>query len=256
MGVTQADFRAALLDPNRDVPEGLCDPQGRPAGKRFDVYRNNVVASLVEALATGFPVIEKLIGAGRFRQLAVEYSRAHPPRSPLMMHMGGDLPAFLEGFAPLAGYGYLADVARLELAMRASYHAADAAPLDPSRLAALPPEALGAARLTLAPSVRLVESRWPIVQLWRFNMEGGPKPGAVAETALVTRPGYDPQITAIGAGDAAFLTALAAGQTIGAAADAATGRAPEFDLIALLGMLFAGQALTDITTDQEQGTTP
>lgn len=256
MGVTQAQFRAALLDPSRDVPEGLCDPQGRPAGKRFDVYRNNVVASLVEALGTGFPVIQKLLGEARFRQLAVEYSRAHPPHSPLMMHMGGDLPAFLEAFAPLASFGYLPDVARLELALRASYHAADAAPLDPSRLAALAPEALAAARLTLAPSVRLVESRWPIVQLWRFNMEGGPKPAAVAETALVTRPGFDPQIAALGAGEAAFLAAIAAGQTIGAAADAATEAAPAFDLIALLGTLFAGQALTDITTDPDQGPPP
>ncbi len=46
----QLEFTQALLDPNRPVPTGLVDPQGRVSQKRFAVYRNNVALSLADAL--------------------------------------------------------------------------------------------------------------------------------------------------------------------------------------------------------------
>ena len=37
--MTQSAFAHALLDPEAAVPVGIVDPQGRPAPKRFSVYR-------------------------------------------------------------------------------------------------------------------------------------------------------------------------------------------------------------------------
>ena len=62
MTVSQNLFRSALLDPSLPVPGGLTDAEGRPAGARYNVYRNNVAVSLTEALHTGFPIISKLLG--------------------------------------------------------------------------------------------------------------------------------------------------------------------------------------------------
>ena len=45
----QAAFAGALLDPRLPVPQGVVDPAGNPAPKRFAVYRNNVTVSLIEA---------------------------------------------------------------------------------------------------------------------------------------------------------------------------------------------------------------
>jgi hypothetical protein len=163
---------------------------------------------------------------------------------PLMMHMGGDLPGFLEGFAPLAKYGYLADVARLELALRESYHAADADPVAPVALAALDAAALAGTRLGLAPALRLVESPWPIVGIWRFNMEGGAQPAARPESALVTRPGFDPRIEALSPGGAVLVAGLRAGTPLGPAVEAAAEAEPGFDPSATIGALFAGHAIT------------
>jgi hypothetical protein len=59
----QRSFTAALFDPALEVPKGLSDGQNHPAGRRFYVYRNNVAASLTEALNLGFPIIAKLLGS-------------------------------------------------------------------------------------------------------------------------------------------------------------------------------------------------
>ena len=46
----QAEFAAALLDPDRPVPEAVTAHTARRPLRRFAVYRNNVVAGLVNAL--------------------------------------------------------------------------------------------------------------------------------------------------------------------------------------------------------------
>jgi hypothetical protein len=246
MGVSQSAFRAALLDPAARVPQGLTDPAGRPAGARFDVYRNNVVASLSGALESGFPAVARLVGPELFRALAVAYSRTYPPRSPLIMHMGSDLPAFLESFPPTARRGYLPDLARLELAVRESYHAADAEMVASDALAGLAPEVLVGLRMTLAPAVRLVSSRYPIVQIRAFALDGGPTPCPGGETALVMRPGYDPQVTALAPAAAAFVTALADGQPLGTAAGQGAAHDARFDPSAPLAALIAGGAVISL----------
>ncbi|WP_116131326.1 DNA-binding domain-containing protein [Tropicimonas sp. IMCC34043] len=250
MRVGQAEFRAALLDPAAAVPAGLVGPQGGDAGVRFDVYRNNVVVGLSRALAEAFPVIATLLGDHNFAILARAFLRRHPPQSPLLAEYGSEFPAFLAGFPQVRSFGYLADVARLEVALRQSYHAADADPMDPARLTALPPERLALARLTLAPSVRLVASDWPIVAIRRFHREpGAPKPAMRAETALITRPGYDPVVTDIGPAGGQFASALAGGAPLGAALEAAHSRDPDFNPTGCLSALIAGNAL--IALDEE-----
>lgn len=243
---TEGAFRQALLDGATPLPQGLVDGSGRPAGRRYDVYRNNIATSLGEALATGFPAVAKLLGEVNFKAVAARYLRAEPPRSPRMMYYGAGFGDFLDGFEPLAKYPYLGDVARLEFALRESYHAADAAPLAAEALA-LDPEALMALRLQLAPTVRLLRSRFPVVSIWRFNMvPDSPKPAPVAEDALILRPEFDPVPHALPDGGATFLAALRADNTLGQAYEAALDQTPEFDLGAVLSLLLSGNALTDL----------
>lgn len=243
MQVDQTTFRAAVLDPATPRPPGLVDGRGAPAGRRFDVYRNNVAVSLTEALETAFPVIRKLVGEANFKVIAGSYLRAHPPSSPLMMFYGQEMPDFLAAFAPTAKTAYLPDTARLELALRESYHAADARPIDASALQAMSPDALMAARLTLAPSLRLIRSRWPIHAIWRFNTEdGAPRPAMAAEDVAVLRAEYDPVPVLLPPGSGAILAALVDGAPLGTALEAS----PEADLATLLGLLLSHDAITNI----------
>lgn len=234
-------FAKALLDPALPTPAGLTDPQGRPAGRRFDVYRNNVAVSLRTALEEGFPVTRAIVGEDFFAAMAQVFLRSHPPQSPRLWEYGADLPGFLADFPPAAHLPYLPDVARLELAIRHSYHAADATPL-PADALAVPPERLLSARLALAPSLRLVRSEWPVWSIWQFH-HGGPAPQSGPQDVAVLRPSYDPVPVLLPVGGAAFLTALLRGETVLRAIDAA---GPDHPLSETLTLLLTHGAVTDL----------
>ncbi|MEM7319931.1 MAG: DNA-binding domain-containing protein [Pseudomonadota bacterium] len=250
MSVTQSEFRAALLDSNQKAPAGLEDALARPAGRRFDVYRNNVAVSLTEAMHQAFPVIAKLLGRQNMDGLAGIYLRRHPPNSPLMMHYGEDFPAFLSGMEQLAHLGYLADVARLELALRRSYHAADGAELPPDALT-LTPEDLMRSSFRFAPAVEVVRSPWPIHAIWLFNTAtDAPKPQAESQDVVITRPEYDPQPLVLPAGGADLIDALRSGQTLAEAYEKVVETTPEFDLSFTLALLLQGNAITSLTLER------
>jgi len=238
--MSQSAFVAALLDPALPVPQGLVNPAGRPAGKRFDVYRNNVAGGLTSALEAGFPAVRKLVGDAFFAAMARVFLRSHPPKDRVLMLYGADFPAFLTGFPPVAHLGYLPDVARLEQAIRESYHAADHMPAD---LAGLTPEVLMGRRLRLAPAARLIRSRWPVHAIWAANMQGGPAPLAGAQDVLVLRPGFDPVPHLLTVGGGAFVTALGQGRTLAEAIDLA---GDGFDAGAGLGLLLAQGAVVEV----------
>lgn len=243
--IRQADFRAALLDAAQPVPQGLTDGAGRPAGRRYSVYRNNVAVSLREALESGFPAVLSLIGAENFAHVAGQFLRRHPPQSPLMMHYGAEFPDFIASLPPLQKWGYLADVARLELALRRSYHASDAAPIDPAALASRDEAGLMATGFTLAPAVHLVQSPWPLVSVWRFATQPDqPKPQAVAECALVLRPEFDPVVHPLSPAAAGFVQALMQGDCLERAVE--TG-GEDLDLGETLNLLLTHGAITALT---------
>ncbi len=240
MAVSQTEFTQALLSPNAPWPKGLSDGRGNPAGRRFNVYRNNVMVSLIEALKSSFPVLEKLLGGENFTVLARAFAQTHPPSSPLMMFYGAEMPEFLMGFEPTKNLGYLPDIARLELLLRESYHAPDAAPIAPEALAALDPEQLMARTLGVAPSPRLLRSDWPVHAIWAYNMQpGAPKPVMQAEDVLILRPEFDPEPHLLPAGGGAFIAALLGGQSLGQALEAAPG----FDPTQVLALLISSGAI-------------
>lgn len=243
MHTTQAQFRAALLDPTQPVPDGLFDGTGGPAGRRYAVYRNNVTTSLVDAMKVAFPSIRGLLGFRNFDTLVPIFVRQHPPRSALMMHYGADFPEFLESFGPLAHLGYLGDVARMDLAMRASYHAADAPPLDPAVLQQSP-ELLADLNLPRAPATRLLRSRWPLFDLWRRSRDAdAPTPRPEAQAILITRPEYDPAPHLLPPGAATWLIALAH-TPLGIAIEKTVETVPDFDLETCLTLALRTQAFT------------
>ncbi len=245
--MTNAGFSAVLLDPSAPAPEGVIGRDGSPAGARFDVYRNNVIVGLVEALMATYPTVLALVGEEFFRAAGAIHVRAEPPMSPVLLEYGGGFSAFMEGFEPARVVPYLGDVARLDWARVRAYHAADAPPLDPATLARIAPERLGDVRLLPHPAMHLVRSTHPVVSIWERH-QGEPDDGPLpdhGEDVLVTRSDLDVELRRLPPGGAAFVAALAEGRTLAAAAasgeEAARKDAEAFDLAHhLQGILEAG----------------
>ncbi len=241
------DFGQAVLDASKPAPNYLSGPHNRPVGSRFNVYRNNVVLGLTNALAESFPVIVRLLGDQNFRSLANIHVRAHPPKTPLMMFYGADFPAFLQTFQPLSHLPYLPDTARLELLRRESFHAADATPINPESLGQIPEPDLAKTRFRLHPTMRLISSPYPLFSIWRYNstddLSALPDLG---EDVLIARPFADVEMRLLPAGAIAFLTALETGENLENAMASATRTAPEFDPIAQLTGLLAANLIVEI----------
>src|SRR5260370_13905854 len=153
-----AAFSGALIDPERAIPNCVAGPNGKTATKRYNVYRNNVTVSLMEALASIYPAVQRITGAEFFRAMARFHVRANPPRSPLLFEYGRDFPAFIERYEYAQSVPWLGDVARIQRASLDCYHAADAEPLSARALGSVPAHRLPKPLLLPLPAVRIFPS--------------------------------------------------------------------------------------------------
>jgi hypothetical protein len=136
---------------------------------RLDVYRNTFAATLARALRLAYPAVERLVGARFFEAAAGAFIEEEPPRSACLDDYGAGYAGFLERYAPTLDY--LPGVARLECAVNRALHAADAAPLDPARLAALTTEEMARVRFAPHPSASLLGCAHPADAIWRAVLE-------------------------------------------------------------------------------------
>lgn len=238
-------FAAALLDPGLPCPAGLRAWNGSDPARRFAVHRNNVTASLVDALADTFPVVQALVGRQFFRAMATVFVRRHPPRTPVLAQYGGELPDFIAGFEPAGALPYLADMARLELARVQAFHAADAPVLDVAAVTRALAEGAdaGTARLLLHPATRLVASGHAVFSIWAAHQADGEVAeidASAPEAALVVRPQDEVLVLRCDPGTAAFVQCLRQGQAL---ADCAASAGAGLDLAQTLALLLANGAL-------------
>ena len=195
----------------------------RAADARLEIYRRNVLATLHDALAAAYPVVQRLVGTGFFREAAERFARAVPSRSGDLHLFGGGFAAFLADYPHARSLPWLADVARLEWACHESHYAADAAAFDFAALARVPAERHGEIRFALHPSVRLVRSDHPVVAIWEANQadrDGTPERDAGPDYAVVHRESGAARPRRIERGEWEFLERLAAGATLAAASEA------------------------------------
>lgn len=242
---TGVSFTAALLDADLPVPSDLIAHHGGTPERRFNIYRNNVIVSLIEAISASFPVVRQMVGDEFFTAMARAFVIASPPCSPILLHYGDRFPSFVAQFPPASSLPYLGDLARLEWAQVEAFHAADAAPLRPEQLAALPPDKLGGLTLSAHPAMRILVSPFPIVSLWMAHHGHGALETLALdhpECALVTRPHLAVEVRAIRPDACAFIAALKSGLSLAEASEHAAQAEPDFDLSAAIGLVLSSGA--------------
>ncbi len=247
-------FASAVLDPKKPVPDGIGRANGGDPLEAFNVYRNNVVASLADALKAAFPVTSLLLGEGLQRALMADFVRTHPPKNAVLSTYGGDFPGYLAQHPATKARPFLGDVALLERRRIEAYHAVDAPVFDGATLGGIDPEILSAGTLVVHPAVRLIASRFPVATVYaieKATLDGTEPPVnrstvdmRKGEAILIARPFYDVTSQPIGTGEFAFIKACARGVPFGAAADSGFQADPDFDLQASLELCLTAGVFT------------
>jgi hypothetical protein len=236
----QRRFAGAIVFGDAGAVAGLGIVGGAiDAASRVAIYRNNVFGNYRRALSATYPVLRRLVGGPFFDAAADAFVRAYPSTVGDLNRYGGDLPHFLERYAPAQSLPYLADVARLEWAIDQARIAGDAEPFDLGALRSVPAHAQGKLRFVLHPSARLVVSPYPILHIWRTNQPGANGDeridlGEGGDRLLIRRTAGEIAVESLTAGELVLLGALGGGAILDEAARRASAAEASFDLSAAL----------------------
>lgn len=248
----QAAFLQAMFGPDEpQLLEAIAGDGLLPAA-RLQIYRHHVLTSLTEVLQATFPVVCRLVDERFFRYAADAYIRQYPPKAPCLFEYGADFPAFLAAFPPCRHLAYLADVARLEWALNTALHAEVRAPLDPTELGGLAPHDVAQLTFQFDPSVTLLDSPWPIDQIWHVHQVDeevyAPVDLNAGGVALeIRRWEDDVGFRRLDHSLYTFRTTLAAGHALARAAEAALAVSQEFDCVAALHELLTDSVISGFT---------
>jgi len=250
----QRDFGTALLNGMDPALAGRLVDRGLSGARRFEVYRNNVRLGFAAAMEVTFPVLRRLVGETYFSQLARNYQLAYPSGSGNLFYVGLSLPDYLERQYAGGKYDYFADVARLEWLCQEALWAADAAPLDISRLAEFSPARPQSLRLVLHPSVRLMQSAYPVLRIWQENQPDSAADKAIdlhggGERILLRRSDAGLELHRLSAGEFTLLNALFGGDSLERALEVALCVEPDLPFAQRLPYWTGRGVLSDFSFD-------
>jgi hypothetical protein len=234
----------------------LCGNARLSPVEQLEIYREQFWLRHTSSLVEDFPGLGGILGQADWERLVELYLGQVAPESYTLRDLGARLPEVIEAAAWLPHRALCLDMARLELAYVDVFDAPDLPPLSPERLAAIPEESLADARLVVAPWVRLLAVRYPVADLRRRlrSLADGDEPVPIPDEApqqlLVYRRDlrlWDMPLTRVAHG---FLSALSAGQSLGAAAElAARDAEAEAELAGNIGAWLSEWTAKGLITD-------
>jgi hypothetical protein len=192
--------------------------------ERLGVYSRMIRLRFLESMDEDFQGVRALVGPARFGRLCREYLTAHPSRSHRLGALGAAFPGWLANGASDVEHRALAvELATVERAILDVYEEADATPLEVDALLAIPEERWTDARFAVCPALRVFACSFPANRYLTDVFAGGtpevpdPEPSFVC----VHRTAWRVKRTDLTREEHAVLRALAAGETLGTALEAA-----------------------------------
>lgn len=211
----------------------LVDGDAAHAAQRLGIYARAYRLRLIDALADAHEKTQAYLGAERFERAALRYIDAHPPATRSLRWFGDRLADALVDWLPREPA--VAELARLDWALRGAFDGPDAPALDAAALAAVAPEAWGTLRLVLHPTARLLVVEHNTVAIWQaLDDESDPPPlerGSRPVTWLVWRKRLQPHFRSLHPVEAELLRGALAGTGFAASCERAAaleaGDAPD-----------------------------
>jgi hypothetical protein len=198
--------------------------RGMSPADRLDVYREQYWLRHVPSLEEDYPTLSWALGGpAPFRELAIRYLTAVPPRTGDLQRLGEGLPSYVANNAPWQGDLLVSDAARIDWAFMEAFDAADAPPFDVGVLSVAPEDAWPLATIMFHPAVRALTLGHPVHDLRQAVKDGSARdrPAAATTHVVVWRDSACRlQAVAIEQQAFALLSALASGVPLGQACDA------------------------------------
>ncbi|WP_295641097.1 DNA-binding domain-containing protein [uncultured Methylibium sp.] len=207
----------------------LIDGDAAHAAQRLGIYAQAYRLRLIDALADAYAKTRACLGADRFERAALRYIDAQPPTTRSLRWFGDGLADALAGWLPREPA--VAELARLDWALRGAFDGPDAPVLDAAALGAVAPEAWGTLKLVLHPTARLLVFEHNTVAVWQaLDDDTEPPPlerGDHPVAWLVWRKGLQPHFRSLHPAEAALLQGALGGTGFAASCEHAAARAAD-----------------------------
>jgi hypothetical protein len=185
--------------------------------QRVGIYHSMYMLRMIEALQADYEALAQVMGEHAFEHLVRDYVQRFPSRSYTLNRLGDHLPEFIAG-STLKRKTFLADLARVELAMTHVFEEVEAAPMPPDAISSVPPERIESLRFTPIPALRLLtlaSNANDVYQAWREARAVEPRRGKT--WVAVHRRDYGVYRMPLSQQAFTFLGTLISGETIGGA---------------------------------------
>ena len=195
------------------------------------IYSNNVSGTLIKVLAAAFPACRRILGESCFNGIARCLIAQCPSEHADLNRYGARFSDFLDHWtatrAAFSDYRYLGDLARLERYCHTAYYAADDPPFDFTAFARAGRDARDRLQFQLAHSLRLLESKYPLMEIRDANLSDGDAAQVRAvqlpEHLVVSRPALRVRVERIDAISFRILAACHDGMTLAGIANISSG---------------------------------
>jgi hypothetical protein len=219
LATLQDRLQACVLSGERAIESQVIGASPEDVAARLAIYTNAYRMRLTEALASNFPALAQLLGAGDFATMAGHYMASHVSHHASIRYFGDVLPQFLASDARYREVSLLTELAAWEWAMTEVFDAADAQAVGVESLASRPPAEWAELRFTLHPAVRRLDLRWNVPSMWKAltSDSARPTPELADEPRawLLWRANLQVMFRSLDATEAAALDAVNDGQDFG-----------------------------------------
>jgi hypothetical protein len=216
-------FAAAVLAPR---PAAIDQLRKGPAGgaARLDVYHHAYRARLLAALRDNHETLARAMGDEAFEALGLAYVAAHPSQLASIRWFGHRLAEFMQGCVVtdngLVPHPALADLARMDWALRSAFDAADGPVLTREHLAGLRAVQWPSLCFKLHDTAQRLWLQWAVEPAWAAlqaqapgDERALPAPAPHAHWLLVWRRGLQTQWRSLPEHEAALLQGLMQGES-------------------------------------------
>jgi len=224
----------------------------------MEIYRESAIGNLHTVLQLTYPVVEKLVGEEFFEYMCRKYIVQNWPETGNMDDYGKEFSEFIANFEPAKDLIYLEDIAKLEWLFHETSIANDAPTIDQDAMSAVTPEKYYNLYLHIHPSVKFMQSRFPINKIWEMNQDDADDVDEInldesdGTYLMLARPFLKTNIIEITEAESNFINNLIDGDSLFQAFESATEINEQFDLSQILQKHLSLQNFSGFTVGMEE----